>query len=375
MKSVLQEIEKIRNNSAINVVDSFINRYTVLLQESNRLRTAYSFGVPIYNIRNGKIVDLRFHHTKQESVFIGSEARISISDRIKLFNQHGLCNITLQGALSKKTEDTVFFTNNMTSYEVRPTLNGIILTFECASPSYQPQIRLHFDHSFVTVLSNNKFFSVMREKFIPFITVSCIGALNVHEKVIAPCEVHYQKINDSEYVLSFFTTNKSHKRVAVEINMQETKLFQDTTVESNNPTMNNAFGGISFLGTSKLFGEQLLYSRLEISNIAQLQSKKIISAILHIPKLGYNPAPLTIKKIAERFCSFGSNWENKIAITDTIALSSESNGYYHLNMTKLLGNFRKKSENFVILGNSKKSSIIPTGDSFHTPQILEVRYQ
>lgn len=215
----------------------------------------------------------------------------------------------------------------------------------------------------------------MREKFIPFVTVSCIGLINQYGKISAPCEVVSQKLNDTEHILSFSSGN-SQNRVAIEINVQEPKLFQDTTVESMHPTINNAFGGTSFLGTSKMFGEQWLYSRLDISNISHLQGKKIIKSILHIPQLGYNYSPITVSKISERFCSFGSNWGNKISIRDTIALSSSSLGYYHLDITKLLGNFKNKAENFVIRGtNQNNSVIIPTGDSFYTPQILEVKHQ
>jgi hypothetical protein len=142
------------------------------------------------------------------------------------------------------------------------------------------------------------------------------------------------------------------------------------------PTANNAFGGTSFLGTSKMFGEQWLYSRLDISNISHIQGKKIVKTILHIPQLSYNISPITVSKISERFCSFGSNWENKISIRDTIALSSGSLGYYHLDITKLLGNLKNKAENYVIRGtNPNKPVIIPTGDSFYAPQILEVKYQ
>lgn len=278
--------------------------------------------------------------------------------------------------MRKKTSNAVYFTNSKKLVEIRPTLNGMLLIFSCSASSDPPRILLHLDRSFESIRSNNRYFSIMREKFTPFVTVSCIGAINDSKKITAPCEVSIQQLNDFDYHLTFCPTDKSNNRIAVEINMQEVKLFQDTTVESKNPAINNAFGGISFLGTSKAFGEQWLYSRLEASNIAQLQNKKIIKTILHIPQLGCHTSPITVNRIAERFCSFRSNWENKIAIKDTVALSSYSNGYYHLDITKLLGHLRKQSENFVIRGTStSKPAIISTGDSFFAPQILEVTYQ
>ena len=376
MYSVLQEIEKLREGLSVRLNETLSNRYTLHCQESRAIKTAYCFSVPIRNIKTNDIVNLRFYHNKQGSIFIGSGTKISVSDRIRILNQFGQCDIVFQGVLSKKTDKAIFFSNNTTTFEIRPTLNGVILLFDCISNSDPPKILLHLNRAFEATRSNNHFFSVMRERFIPFITVSCIGTLNACGKVSACCEVYNEKINDFEYLLTFCTADKCPNRIAVEINMQEPKLFQDTTVESKHPTMNNVFGGVSFLGTSKDFGEQWLYSRLEISNIAQIQSKKIIKSILHVPQLGYNTTPITVHRISERFCSFGSNWENKIAVKDTVATSSESNGYYHLDLTKLLGNFRKKSENFVIRGNAtNKPVIISTGDSFYSPQILEVKYQ
>ena len=376
MNSIFKEIDKLRTGDPIHWVEMLSNRYTIYCQEENRAKTAYCFSVPIRNIKTNDVVNLRFFHNKHGSTFVGSEVKISITDKVKLINQYGQCDIIINGTVLKKTEEAVFFANDKQRIEIRPTLNGIILTLECNPLSDLPKISLRFTNSFELIRSNDKFFSVMREKFIPFITASCIGTVNAYGKVVAPCKIYNQRLNDFEYVLTFCPESKSQHRIAVEINMQETKLFQDTTVESKNPTLNNAFGGVSFLGTSKLFGEQLLYSRLEISNIAQLQGKRIIKSILHIPQLGYNTPPIAVNRISKRFCSFGSNWENKIAITDTIAVSSASNGYYHLDITKLLGDFRKKSENFVIRETTtNKPAIIPTGDSFYAPQILEVKYQ
>lgn len=376
MNSVFQEIEKIREGHSFQLSAALSNRHTIICQESPREKTAYCFSVPIRNNKNNGIVDLRFYHNKQSSVFNGSNSQFIITDRVKMINQYGQCEVLLQGELKKKTNESIIFTNNEGIVEILPTLNGLLFMFCCRALSEPPQILLHFDRSFESTRTNNKFFSVMREKHIPFITASCIGSINDYGKVVAPVEIFYQRLNEFDYVLTFNTSNKSKNCIAIEINMQESKLFQDTTVESKHPTINNAFGGIAFLGKSEAFGEQMLYSRLEISNIALLQNKKILKSILHIPQLGYGTSPIAVNRTPKRFCSFGSNWENKIDITDIVALSTESNGYYHLDLTKLFGNLNKNSQNFVIRGNStNKPVIIPTGDSFYAPQIFEVKYQ
>lgn len=375
MYSVFQEIEKLREGRSFQINEALTDRYTLRCQDTFGAKTAYCFSVPIRNINTNDIVDLKFYHNSRSSTFFGSEAKISVSDKIRFFNEYGKCDVLLPGAISKKTENAIFFKDGTSSIEIRPTLNGVILLFDSYLTSGSATIKLQFDRSYELVQTNNKYFSAMREKFIPFITASCIGMMNATGRVRAPCEVYNQKINDFEYILTFASASKSKDRIAVEINMQEPKLFQDTTVESNHPTTNNAFGGISFLGTSRAFGEQWLYSRINLASLALMQSKKITKSILHIPKLSCNTSPIAVYKMAERFCSFGSNWQNKIAITDTVTVATASNGYYHLDLTKLLGNILKKSESFVIRANTSSNPvIIPTGDSFYSPQIFEVTY-
>ena len=97
----------------------------------------------------------------------------------------------------------------------------------------------------------------MREKFIPLVTVSCVGTLSVNGDLVSPCEILSQEVNSMEYVLTFVPHSNVCKNLLFEVNMQETKLFQDTTVESKNPTMNNAFGGVAFIGNTKAFGVQI----------------------------------------------------------------------------------------------------------------------
>lgn len=376
MKSVFQEIENLRDGSSINMIESILNRYTVVCQESDRTHTAYCFSVPIRNVKTNDVVDMCFHHNKYVSVFTGSEAKITIDDKARLVNRYGRCDIIFQSGVTKKTANAVYLGKEDCFAEICPTLNGLMIIMDYNPTQYQSRLILNLDRIFESTRTNGKYFSIMRDKFIPFITVSCMGVINNCGEVIAPCEVDNQKISDVEYALTFSTKIKNISRIAVEINMQETKLFQDTTVESQNPKLNNAFGGVAFLGKSKYFGEQWLYSRLEMSNISQFHNKKILKTVLHIPKIGHSMIPLTVNQISSRFCSFGSNWQNKIAVTNSVSESSISNGYYHFDVTKLFGNLIKKSENFVIRGKSTNTpTIISTGDNFYAPQILEVKYQ
>ncbi len=375
MNSVIQEIEKIRNGKPFQMIDSFYNRYSVVCRESDGSRTAYCFSVPIKNDKTSSIVDMHFSQNKKESVFIGSEAVVVVSDQAQLINPYGQCEVVFPGRASKRTNGTICFKDATVRTEIRPTLNGLFVVMNCET-NVQPKLLLRLNRSFKTTRVNDRYFSVMREKFVPFVTVSCVGQFNSSGEVIAPCKIQNEQIGETEYLLTVLQEGKNKSRIAVEINLQETKLFQDTTVESLNPKRNKAFGSIAFLGKSIQFGEQWLYSRLESTNIHQIQNQTVLKAILHIPQLGYYKKPLTVRRIVKRFCSFGSNWGNKIAILDPVTQSTISHGYHHLDLTEILGNLRNRSENYVIQAPSANCPVIvSTGDSFYAPQILEVRFK
>lgn len=375
MKSVLEQIKLLRNDEQMDFLTNYYNRYMLVIQEPGRIKTAYCFSVPIYSDLTDAIVDLRFQHSRTSSTHIGSSSKISIADSAYFKNQYGTCNISLPGKIVKKTQNMIVIPSSDGYMEVQPTLNGLLFKVPCEY-KHTFTVRIKLEHPFESVRSNNKYFAIMREKFIPFITVSCIGTLNEKGDIIAPCEISFEQNNASEYSLTLESKSNFRKYIAYEINLHESKLFQDTTVESKHPRMNNAFGGMAFLGETEDFGEQWLYSRLELTNLPQLQTKKIVRSVWHIPMLNPHDDLLTLNRITARFCSFGSNWENKIAITDPLAESTVSNGYHHLDITGLIGDIKRKSENFVIRAKTPKGKpvVIPTGDSFYQPHILEVKF-
>lgn len=375
MKSVFSEIEKLSCDCSIDTDIVRLDRFTVIGHSRGRLKTAYCFSVPIYNQETNHLVNMKFYHRENESLYVGSNAKVLINDSVRLQNQYGCCELSFFGKISMKTETTISWVTPEAKCDVSPTLNGLLFKIPAPiAPSFS--LTLRRDPLFETVKSNDKFFSIMREAFIPFVTVSCIGVLNDRGNVIAPCDVHYQSGHKGEYNLTFTTRGEQGSYIAFEINMQDVKLFQDTTVESQQPKLNNVFGGTAFLGKTRAFGEQWLYSRLELSNLPRLQNKKIIGAILHVPMLNEREGSLVLNHIAERFCSFGSTWENKIPITESITESIYSKGYYHFDVKTLFDGVKRSAQNFAIKVNDLYdiSTVISTGDSFYHPQVLEVTW-
>lgn len=374
MKSIVLEIMKLRNGKRPMIDYRNSNRYCIVVSEDNGTKTTYCFGVPIYNKKTRKLVDLRFHEINETWKSYGSTAETTVGSDLCIENGEGSCRVLLPGEILSGTEASVMYG----AAEIVPTLNGVCVRVPCST--HQPyDVTIIPRQPFMNVRGNDRYFSLMSEKFRPFVTVSCIGVTDGSGQVIAPCSLEYQKNNDNEFALSIRHTSPYGSYILFEVNLHEAKLFQDTTVESLHPDTNNAFGTTAFLGKTAAYGEQWLYSRADFALLPELADKQIIRATMHLPWHGGH-SELTSFGLTTRFCSFGSNWDNKIAAADELSDTYEINGYHSLNITSLLidrSRFLKPSEGFILKPKMKGNSFcaIATGDSSYSPQILEVNYR
>ena len=100
-----------------------------------------------------------------------------------------------------------------------------------------------------------------------------------------------------------------------------------------------------------------------------------------MPKLNSNNMELNAFKINARFCSFGSNWNNKIQEGVLVADSQTNNGYQSLDITSLLVDPHTRTilnaEGLILKSKTRGNgfSVIATADSYFAPQILEVNYR
>ena len=74
MRSILDELDKLRGGEPAVIDLTNSNRYRLLVQEQNGEKTAYYFAVPIYRRRDRKLLDFRFEEVDGESRFYGSNA-------------------------------------------------------------------------------------------------------------------------------------------------------------------------------------------------------------------------------------------------------------------------------------------------------------
>lgn len=374
MNSILREISTLRKGVPLVIDYKNSNRYRLVAIESNGSKTAYCFSAPIYNSRTGKAVDMKFHAKGDTAYTTGSDANITIENNIRMENSEGVCIITLPERMSRISETEIICQNE----RIYPTTNGVaIRSFYKEGDGYTFSVEI--SRPFPEIRANDKYFALMSERFRPFVSFSCIGTADTGGNIISPAKISYRKITDRKYILSVIPCSPLGKYVLIEANMYEPKLFQDTTVESKNAQVNNAFGTTGFIGSTKEFGEQWLYSRPDFTKMPELNDKRILRAVLHIPKLSSGAVELTSSKVAARFCSFGSTWDNKIAEASVISESQTTERYIDLNLMPMLADRHgqlRKEDGFILKAKKKNIgfSVIATGDSCLFPQILEINY-
>lgn len=375
MYSVLSEITRLRGGQKPIIDYRNSNHYRIVTLEENGFRTAYCFGVPIYNRKTRKLVEMRFHESNGIGKAYGSNAEITAEDSIVLKNGDGDCKIDLSGKPRLGKGAGVQYG----MAEIFSTLNGVAVRAPCIADQLYT-IRLFSGPPLsMNARANDRCLALMREEFKPFVTVSCIGVLDGSGKVIAPCMLCYQKTSDTEYAIILSHASPYGQKLLFEINLHEDKLFQDTTVESLHPELNNAFGGTAFIGNTAAYGEQWLYSRPDFSKLPELYGKQIRRAVFHLPRHG-GSSGLSALGLTARFCSFGSNWGNKVKAAENVTEASASASYQSLDITNLIidrNGFLKPSEGFILKSREKKGgfSAVSTGDSFFAPQILEVSFR
>lgn len=376
MQSVLGEISKLRRGSPIIIDYHNSNRYRLVVQESNGTKTAYYFSTPIYSRRTRKMIDVKFQSNGDAIFSTGSNTNITVSRNVLIENAEGSCSIELSQNCNLISSQKV----RCGSMVLIPTTNGV--AFKCAlKTNEKATFTIEVGQPFLNVRANDRCFALMKERFRPFVVFSCIGTVDTSGDVIAPAKIEYQKLTDRRYRIAIFSTSPLAQSVLFEANLYENKLFQDTTVESMNPSTNNAFGSVGFIGNSSAYGEQWLYTRLDYSRIPEIMDKRIQKAVLHMPKLNQSKVEFSAYKVSARFCSFGSNWNNKIPGETPVSDSSSQNGYQSLDFTSLLIDGRTKtitkSEGLILKPKVKGSgfSVIATGDSYLAPQIMEINFR
>lgn len=376
VQSVFEEIRQLRGGLPMAIDRGNANRYRVLVSEKDGSTTAYYFSTPIYNKKSRRLIDLAFRETPQGLRAAGSNAEITVSETVRLEDDNGACTLTGAG-MRMAVGDGV---HREGQCSVRPTANGVVS--RCGIGN-QRSVRLTAEVSvpFMQVRANDRYFALMREQFVPFVVFSCIGSVDAGGNLIAPATLSHRKLDDRRYEVCLTAASPLAQGLMFEVNLYERKLFQDTTVESGNPTVNNSYGGTGYIGYTEQFGQQWLYTRPDTSLMTELADRRIYRALLHIPALNGMPALMRAHEVSARFCSFGSNWNNKIAGGSAVPVSGVDGVHWQIDLQKLLSDpvtgILSGTDGVILkpVGKNKPFCAIATADSYYAPQILEIRYR
>lgn len=375
MESLLHEIALLRQGVPLVIDKRNRNRYRVVASEADGTRIAYWFSVPVYNEKTRRAVDLRFRQQGGEISATGSNAAMTITDSVRMENREGVCVFSLSGtARCISGRAAVAGAERLT-----PTTNGVTVLRRCRREEPY-RFFLTVSQPFPGVRASDRCFALMSGEFRPFVSVSCVGTTDDGGDVIAPAKLSYQRCSDRRFLLTVTPTSPAGTAVLAEINLYEPKLIQDTTVESANPKANNAFGSMAFIGTTKEYGDQWLYARPDSSRLTEMNDRKILRAVLHLPRRSRGAVPLCAYALSSRFCSFGSTWQNKVAETALITEGVVSERYVDLDLTSLLATPRGRwqpGDGFLLRTREKNAGFaaVATGDHYETPQILEIHYK
>ena len=369
-KTMLDTIRQLRGTGNFKIDIQNSNRHCLLVQ-ANQEKTAYCFSSPIYNSVSGRLVNFEFKKNEHEYIHLGTSSRVRINKNNCIFeDSNGKAYITFMEKLSIQ----VGHQSTLSDISLFPSLNGII----CIVRKRKIVFRLKTEAITHSIRYHPTCFSVMRDKYKPFLSIASIFATDKIEE-ITPVEITYSKISNQEYEIELI--NNDEGIFYFEINLYEPKLFQDTTVESLNPNQNNAYGAIAFIGKTNMFGEQWLYSRPDFSKVSDLASEKIEKVFWHIPILNGNTQNVDVYIPQKRFCSFGSTWNKKVNSSTKIASSNNTGRYLTIDVTTMftsrIKNTLVNNEGLILRKPKEKNNFIAisTGDCYSAPQIMEIKFK
>lgn len=346
----LEEIKRIKGIERINVRKNY-NPYRILTKDEQGI-VAYYCNIPLYASDNKLLIPEWNKETTMN--FEGVNAKITATEeKIYIGNSYGSAEVEFESDVT-----------------VEPTPNGIAVMCE----GNRLKLLVKAD-SKKEVRQNGNFFALMLSEFCQFLTVS--GMFGTDFVKFYPLNIENISSDglNFELIISSFS---EVKQLWFEIDLQVTKLFFDTTVESKNPEKNNVYGAVAFLGNTQSYGEQQLYLRFDTLQFLDLNSFSVESADLYLPRFYAEDCVLEAYKMEQPWCSFGSTWSNKVAYTDISLPVRENKDYIIVDVKEVMQDVLRYNEprnpGLVIKKkNGSGYSVVATGDNYYRPQILEIK--
>lgn len=370
--SALESIAYLTQRSILNVNENQSNRYCILLNTKDG-NEAFYFSTPIYNNVSRRLVRRNFAVFNNCYQFIGSNCTVQVTNTKLLFiKEHKTVGLDFGQNIVWDLNNGCLISDDIS---IIPSYNGVLIEGDIRKMVFN--IKMNFDYS--NVRNSHNCICFMESKFRPIFVVSALKTQPYNNAACSPLFVNLNTVSRSTGGLSFYSSDLTVTRGAIEMNFYESKLIQDTPVSVKYPNENNAFGPIGFIGKSDLYGTQWLYSRLDINKMPELQNKFIRSIKMYVPKFNSSSMPLDMIELSNRFCSFGSNWSNKVQAGDKKHTIIDQGEYICIDMTDLYinrGRLNEAAGMVIVPANSGAHGYktISTGDSYSAPPIICVKY-
>lgn len=366
----METVGEISEKTSLDIDTDNSNRYCIRLQTKTG-KEAYYFSTPIYNESSRKLIRMKFTGSNGCFCSVGSNTTVCVhSTHIELVSREKRVLLRTIKPFSFQLIEGVLSSDSVCIY---PTFNGVQMFGNI--DNLKLEVSSNFDYQDLRTSYNCV--CMMESKFRPILVFSSL--YSKAQNNIQPLGVQFVKKSSKAGTVSVSSDNPMCYQGAIEINFYESKLFQDTPVSAKRPDENNAFGPIAFIGNTATFGTQWLYCRIDFDKMPELSQNMIGQVKVFFPKIGMGNPPLETYGLPNRFCSFGSKWNNKVPPLNIPEKAYVYKKYLCVDLTKLYVQRGQLSTSpgFVLTPqkNVCGNQIIATGDCYSAPPILYVSYK
>ena len=326
------------------------NPYRALFRGGAGL-TAYCCSLPLFTEKK-TLLSRRWREKDGRAVCSGCDAAVSETPAgVRLENACGAAEISLEEGVS-----------------LFPSVNGVTVLKRGNQLRFSVRTK-----EAAEVSANGACVAWMRERFVPFLTVS--GLFGRSPDGYVPLSLTETAAPDGIVLIE--TRCADADEILCEINLYAPKLMLDTTVCSRYPDRNNAFGGTAFCGRTEALGEQRLYLRFSAAAFEDLKGYLVEEAWLYLPVF-YGAGALAARRLNGPWCSFDTTWNHRPEEGAALPPPVWRGKFLAFNVGALIRDQLRirDAQDFglaIIPAAETGFCVLATGDNYCRPPLLKIR--
>lgn len=367
----LDEVLQLASDQSLFLSPKQSNRYGLQFVCENGGENYY-FSTPIYQQDTNKVICLQFQQQGDSFTFLGSNCVVIVNEKqIRFIRKSEELVVLFKNPIVWTFDNGALFSERLS---ISPTYNGVMLAGDLDAMQFNVFTTIDYE----SFRKSKNCVGLMENHFKPIFNFSALFAKGEGDE-LSPLIVSYFEKSKQEGKVAFFATDERCTQGVIELNFYEPKLMHDTPVSEKRPNENNAFGAVAWMGQSSFYGSQWFYFRPDFSNLPEMKNKVIQKITLYLPCWNTSDLLIEMHNLQSRFCSFGSNWENKIGTGQRKYVADQSEEYLSIDVTKLYSNSGQLTASIgsVLIAeqtNQASFQIISTADCYARPPILCVKY-